>query len=520
MNLESIPAESEIDPGRAEEPVLVVTDAHRTFGNTRALDGASIAVLPGEVHGLVGANGAGKSTLVKAVSGALKLDSGLIRIRDFEADTVTPREAQKHGLATIYQDPSLVPPLGLTENIVLGRESSRAGFLNRGIDQDAVDSSLKRVGLKRRSNVVASQLTPADQQLLEIAKALYREASVVLMDEPTASLGGKERDRLFGVIESLKADGVGIVYISHNLGEVLEICDRVTVMRDGKIVATTAADELDEDKLVQQMIGRVLVQSERVESERGGVTMSVRNLGQGSRLGDISFDVHEGEVLGITGLVGSGRSRLARVLFGAEQFDQGSITLGGDDYRPGSPHAAISAGVGLVPQDRKRDGLHLHMSGADNVVMTHFPTTGGIVRRKAENADAMKWIEYLDIKTPSPAAPPIMLSGGNQQKVAIARWLNADAKVLIFDEPGQAVDVGAKAEIFRAVRDIASQGRAVIVISEEVEELVLVVDRTLVMRAGRISGELPHDQIDEENVVALAMGANKPKEEEVGVENE
>lgn len=520
MSLESLPAEPRSGSGRTEEPVLVVADAHRAFGSTRALDGMSLEVVPGEVHGLVGANGAGKSTLVKAVSGALKLDSGSIRIGDFEAGTVTPREAQRHGLATIYQDPSLVSTLGLTENIVLGRESSRVGFLNRRIDREAVNASLKRVGLKRRRNLVAANLTPADQQLLEIAKALYREASVVLMDEPTAALGGKERDRLFAVIESLKADGVGIVYISHNLGEVLDVCDRVTVMRDGKRVATTAADELDEDKLVRQMIGRVLVQTERVESTRGEVALSVRNLGQNSRLTDISFDVHEGEVLGITGLVGSGRSRLARVLFGVEPFDRGEMLLAGEEYRPGSPHAAISAGVGLVPQDRKRDGLHLHMSTADNVVMTHFPTSGGIVRRKAENADAMKWIDYLDIKTPSPAAQPVSLSGGNQQKVAIARWLNAHAKVLIFDEPGQAVDVGAKAEIFRAVRDIASRGRAVIVISEEIEELVQVVDRTLVMRAGQISGELPYDEIDEENVVALAMGANKPKKEEVGVENE
>lgn len=521
MSLESLPAESRAESGRTEEPVLVVAEAHRVFGSTRALDGMSLEVLPGEVHGLVGANGAGKSTLVKAVSGALKLDSGLIRIRDFEAETVTPREAQRHGLATIYQDPSLVPTLGLTENIVLGRESSRVGFLNHGIDREAVNTSLKRVGLKRRRNLVAAQLTPADQQLLEIAKALYREAAVVLMDEPTAALGGKERDRLFEVIGSLKADGVGILYISHNLGEVLDVCDRVTVMRDGRNVATTDSDELDEDKLVQQMIGRALERTERVESARGDVTLSVRNLGQqGGRLSDISFEVHAGEVLGITGLVGSGRSRLARVLFGVEKFDQGSMTLTGDDYRPGSPHAAISAGVGLVPQDRKQDGLHLRMSGADNIVMTEFPTTGGFVRRKEENADAMEWIDYLDIKTPSPAVQPISLSGGNQQKVAIARWLNAHAKVLIFDEPGQAVDVRAKAEIFRAVRDIASQGCAVIVISEEVEELVQVVDRTLVMRAGRISGELPHEQIDEENVVALAMGTNRPKKEEVGVENE
>lgn len=499
---------------------MEVTDAHRAFGNTRALDGASLSVLPGEVHGLVGANGAGKSTLVKAISGALNLDSGLIRIDEFESETVTPREAQANGLATIYQDPSLVPTLGSTENIVLGRESSRVGFLNKGIDRDAVTESLRRVGLKRDRNVDAAHMTPADQQLLEIAKALYRKASVVLMDEPTASLGAKERERLFNVIESLKFDGVGIVYISHNLSEVLDVCDRVTVMRDGKTVTTTASSELDEDKLVRQMIGRVLEQVERIAPTPGEIALSVRNLAQGTRLTDITFDVRQGEVLGITGLVGSGRSRLARVLFGVEPFDEGSISLSGGDYCPNTPHAAISAGVGLVPQDRKRDGLHLHMSSADNVVMTKFPTTAGMVRRKSETAQALHWIDYLDIKTPSPAAEPASLSGGNQQKIAIARWLNADAKVLIFDEPGQAVDVGAKAEIFRAIRDIAAQGCAVIVISEEIEELVQVVDRTLVMRAGRISGELPYDEIDEEKVVALAMGANKSKNEEVGVENE
>lgn len=500
------------------KPALVVTDAMKAFGLTKALDGASIVVRPGDVHGLVGANGAGKSTLVKAVSGALNLDSGTLRIGDYEGETITPREAHRHGLATIYQDTSLVPTLGLAENIVLGRESSRMGFLAKRRDRAAVKRSLERVGLSDRRNLSAGQLSPAEQQLLEIAKALYRETSVVLMDEPTASLGGVESARLFRVIDSLKADGVGVVYISHKLREVLEVCDRVTVMRDGRTVATTPVADLDEDKLVRQMIGHELKRAERLESRRGEVLLSLRGVGQGTRLNDIDLDVHGGEVLGITGLVGSGRSRLARVLFGAEAFDQGEITLGGQAYRPSSPHQAISAGVGLVPQDRKRDGLHLHMSGADNIAMTSYPSTAGVVRRRAEYASAAHWIDYLQIKIRSPADQPASLSGGNQQKIAIARWLHADAKLLIFDEPGQAVDVGAKAEIFRAIRDIAAKGCAVIVISEDVEELQQVVDRALVMRTGRISGELARDQIDEEHVIALAMGAAKSTPEGPGHE--
>lgn len=501
-----------------DKAALVVVDARKAFGLTKALDGASIAVYPGEVHGLVGANGAGKSTLVKAVSGAFNLDSGTLRIGDYEGVSITPRDAHRHGLATIYQDTSLVPTLGLAENIVLGRESSRIGFLDQRRDRAAVRRSLERVGLSNRRNLPAGHLSPADQQLLEIAKALYREASVVLMDEPTASLGGVETERLFRVIASLKADGVGVVYISHKLREVLEVCDRVTVMRDGRTVATTPVAELDEDKLVRQMIGHELKRAERMESRRGDVVLSVRGVGQGTRLSDIDLDVHAGEVLGIAGLVGSGRSRLARVLFGAEAFDRGEITLGGRPYRPASPHQAIRAGVGLVPQDRKRDGLHLHMSGADNIAMTHFPSTAGLIRRRAEYAAAAHWIDYLQIKIGSPADPPVSLSGGNQQKISIARWLHADAKLMIFDEPGQAVDVGAKAEIFRAIRDIAANGCAVIVISEDVEELQQVVDRALVMRVGRVSGELARDQIDEEHVIALAMGAAKSTPEGSGHE--
>jgi ABC-type sugar transport system ATPase subunit len=502
-------------------PVLAVTDAHKRFGRVRALNGATIEIFSGEVHGLVGANGAGKSTLVKVVSGAERLDSGVLVVGDFEAGTITPREAQTNGLATIYQDTSLVPTLGLAQNIVLGREASRAHiFLDSRSERAEVKRSLKRVGLRDRQHLTAGQLSPSEQQLLEIAKALYRRARIVVMDEPTASLGNAERDRLFSVIDALREDGTGVLYISHKLREVLEVCERVTVMRDGETVATADTEGLSEDRLVRLMIGHSLksVAGHR-DQVSSGVAMRVRGLGQGIRLSDIDLDLHDGEVLGVTGLVGSGRSRLARVLFGAERYDAGSIELYGQDYRPSDPHDAIDRGLGLVPQDRKRDALQMSMSVEDNITLPRMPTSlPGFVRRRTERADAMRWIRHLNIKTPSPAAPPSSLSGGNQQKVAVARWLHAEARVLIFDEPGQAVDVGAKEEIFAAIRALAAEGKAVMVISEEIEELQQLADRLIVMRGGRISGELRLQDITEENVIALSMGVNIKGDEVIGHE--
>jgi len=498
---------AETDP---VHPVLTVTSACKRFGRTQALNGANLEIRPGEVHGLVGANGAGKSTLVKAVSGAQRLDSGKLVVGDFEGEAITPREAHAQGLATIYQDPSLVPTLGLAENIVLGREASRARiFLSGRSERADVERSLDRVGLRDRPHLKAGQLSPSEQQLLEIAKALYRRSRVVLMDEPTAALGNSQRDRLFGVIEALRQGGAGVLYISHKLHEVLDVCERVTVMRDGETVATAAAADLNEDRLVRLMIGHSLTSSVHGKTSRGRVAMRIRGVGQGTRLSDIDLDLRDGEILGITGLVGSGRSRLARVLFGAEQFDAGSVELYGEDYRPAAPYDAISRGVGLVPQDRKRDALQMSMSVEDNITLPRIPTSlPGLIRWRTERAVALRWIQYLKIKTPSPMSHPSSLSGGNQQKVAVARWLHAEARVLIFDEPGQGVDVGAKEEIFAAIRALSAEGRAVIVISEEIEELQQIVDRLVVMRGGRISGELQLQEIDEERVIALSMGIN------------
>lgn len=494
-------------PGTPGNVVLEVQNAVKTFGQTLALRGASLQIRAGEVHGLVGANGAGKSTLVKAISGALRLDEGTVRLGDFSGPSITTREAHAQGLATIYQDPSLVPTLGLAENVMLGREAPRAGvFLFKPRERREVASSLATVGLKDRPYLTAGELTPSEQQLLEVAAAIHRQARIVLMDEPTAAMGNVERDRLFEVIAALRASGVGILYISHKLHEVLTICDRITVMRDGKDVATSTAESLDEDQVVRLMIGRQLTKAKREMRSLGEVALKVSGLSQNQRLRDISFELRAGEILGITGLVGSGRSRLGRTLFGAESFDEGSIELFGQAYKPADPHAAIGAGVGLVPQDRRREALLMSMTVKDNITIAQIPMWSRIMVNIGEQRiAARRWVEYLKIKTFSLVARPSELSGGNQQKVSIARWLHSKARVVIFDEPGQAVDVGAKGEIFAAIRQLADEGAGVIVISDEIEELQQMVDRLLVMQAGRITGELAAEDITEERVIELAM---------------
>ena len=487
----------------------------KRYGATTALAGAELAVRAGEVHGLVGANGAGKSTLVKSLSGAVRPDAGTLGIADWDGPSVTPRHAQELGLATIYQDPSLVPTLGPAENIVLGRERTRGGLLPRDRQRPDVQAVLDRVGLQLDPSTPAGALKPADQQLLEIAKALYRNARVIIMDEPTAALGPAEGRRLLGVIDALRRDGVAIVYISHRLDEVLATCDRITVMRDGRHVRTDDAADLTEDALVRAMIGHEVLRLTADGAVRGKVALEAISISQGKRLTGVSLRLHEGEVVGLTGLVGSGRSRLARILFGAEPSDGGEMLLGGQRYAPRSPADAIAAGVGLIPEDRKRDALLMHLSNAKNVTLSRLPAGRlGVLNARRERSIAARWLDRLQVEPRSTSAAPITLSGGNQQKIAIARWLHADARILIFDEPGQGVDVGAKEHILRAIRELAAEGRAVLVISEELDELVQVADRVLVMRRGRIAGELGRDEVTEHRVLELAMGSLNESEPE------
>lgn len=493
------------------EAVLAAAGIVKRFGATTALDGADFEIAKGEVVGLVGANGAGKSSLVKILSGALRPDQGEIRIGGTVAQGLTPRSAQRLGVATIYQEPSLVPTLGLTENIVLGRERTHAHtVLARRSERQAARECLERVGLANRLGLTAGDLSPAGQQMLEIAKALHRDSRVVLMDEPTAALGETESQRLFEVIQALTADGVAIIYISHRLDEVLDLSDRVVVMRDGRTVFDGPAEGQSETTLVRHMIGHDVTKIAAQTRQRGDLVLSVRGLGQGNRIQDVSFDIHRGEILGITGLVGSGRSRLGRLIFGAERADRGEMLLFDKPYRPHSPHAAIRHGVGFVPEDRKRDALLLDLGAAKNVTLASPVSRFGMLRPRAERRIAMQWIERLAVKPRSTVALPRFLSGGNQQKLVIARWLHTDAQLLILDEPGQGVDIDARAQILVALRELAAKGRAVIVISQELDELEEVADRVLVMRRGAIAGELSVDELDEERVLSLAMvaGAN------------
>lgn len=488
---------------------LSTTSLQKSYGASRALNGVSISAVSGRVHGLVGANGAGKSTLVKVLSGAIRPDGGSVTIGDWTGSALTPRLAQHLGVATIYQDPGLAPTLGIAENILLGREHARFGtILATGSQMSDVKDCLDHVGLKKPLRTPAGALSPADQQLLEIAKAVYRRAGTVIMDEPTAALGDADRHRLFEVVQRMRSAGVAIIYVSHHLQEVIDLCDDVTVMRGGEVVLHTSTTGTVVDDLVTAMIGHSIPPRQVEARALGEVALSCRGVTQAAGLQDITFEVREGEVLGISGLVGSGRSRLARVIFGIEPFEAGTMTLYGRPYRPRSPRQAVGRGVGLVPEDRKRDALLMFLSAGKNITLPKIPVRHlGWIRLRAETRIARKWITELGIHPPNPRTQPIAMSGGNQQKLVIARWIQAGSRLLILDEPGQGVDVGARDQILTAVRAAARAGTAVILISQEVEELQQIADRVLVMRKGRIVGEVAQEEISEETVIPLAMGS-------------
>lgn len=494
-------------PGE-DEFALSASGIIKRFGATIALNRMDFQVCAGEVHGLVGANGAGKSTLVKILSGALAADAGEIRIGDRRCEALTPRRVQQLGLATIYQEPSLALNLTIVENIVLGRERAVAAmFLPRDRQLEDVASVLKRVGVAAPATTPVYRLSPASRQQVEIAKALFRGARIIIMDEPTAVLGAAESARLFELVRSLSANGVSIVYISHHLQETLDICRRVTVMREGRAMLTALSEQLTPELLVEAMIGREVEQVSPVASARGDVVLAATGLGQGSRLTGIDLTLHAGEVIGLTGLVGAGRSRLARVLFGAEQPDTGAMTLFGKPYRPSSPAEAIKLGVYLVPEDRKIESLLQQMSVAQNVTLTNIPTARlpGLIRLSQEQRIAIKWIKHLKVRPAQAQLPVASLSGGNQQKVAIARALHTGARVMIFDEPGQGIDIGAKEEILQTIRRSAEGGCAVLVISSDLEELTQVANKIVVMKEGGIAGELPVEAATEKAVLKLAM---------------
>lgn len=492
--------------------ILAATGLTKSYGANHALQGVDIQVVAGQVHGLVGANGAGKSTLVKVLSGAIEPDLGSITLGDWTGSSLTPRAAHQLGLACIYQDPGLAPHLDLVANILLGQEATRFGALLATTRQRAaVGEVLARVGLSKPPETLAGQLSPAEQQLLEIAKVLFRKSRVVIMDEPTAALGEKERQQLFKVVRHLKDEGVAIIYISHHMDEVLDLCDVVTVMRGGRTVLHERAADLDVETMVTAMIGHEVAHRTTRAQTLGEIALHMRDVSQTSGLSNISLEVRAGEVLGVTGLVGAGRSRLARVLFGIERFDSGSIEVFGEAYKPRGPADAIRRGVGLVPEDRKKDALLMGLSAAKNVTLAKLPVrVRGLLNLRREGATADRWIRQLAVHPASTRSVPQSLSGGNQQKLVIARWIHADSRILILDEPTQGVDVGARDQILGAVSDLADRGAAILIISQDVEELQQIADRVVVMRRGRLVGELDREHITEADIIPLAMGAADP----------
>ena len=497
-------------------PLLQLSNVTKSFGAVRALKGVSFALHPGEVHALVGENGAGKSTLIKIITGAHQPDSGVIEIDGATVERLNPASARAFGIAAIYQQPALFPDLSVAENIALGlEEPSAARRVVWAERRSRAAELLKRVGADIGVDTEVSELSMPEQQLVEIARALGAGARILIMDEPTASLTATEVDLLLGLVKDLRSHGVGIIYISHRLEEVFEVADRVTVLRDGESVGTRAVrsqNELTESELIRMMVGReISAIFPPAENTPGESVLALQGVGcRASGIHDVTLQVRAGEILGLAGLVGAGRTELARILFGITPADSGSITLAGKPVEIRSPREAVEAGIGYVPEDRRRHGVILEMPVTANITMgilsRLFPRSW--LRFGAERALAQDYIRDLAIKAPSPDTRVGNLSGGNQQKVALARWLASNPKVLILDEPTQGVDVGAKAEIHKLIRRLAAKGLAVLMISSELPEILGMSDRIAVMRGGMIAAMFP-GKSDPHEVLAAALGQGK-----------
>lgn len=494
------------------EPVLVAEHIEKRFPGVHALDDVSLTIYPGEVHAVVGENGAGKSTLMKILAGAYPADSGTIRMDGQPVVIDSPRTAQNLGISTIYQELSLVDALSVGENIFLGDLPTRPGATWQ-VDWPAVwaqsSQILARAGSHVRPQTLVRKLSVAQKQMVEIARALARNVRVLILDEPTSTLTERETEKLFEIIELLKSRGVGIVYISHRLAEVFQIAQRVTVLRDGKLVGTLPIEEASEDRLVRMMVGRDLSRLfTQARSSEAPVRLEVRNLSRRGVLDDVSLTLRGGEVVGLAGLVGAGRTELARCIFGADRFDRGEIFLDSKPVSIRSPGDAVAKGIALVPEDRKLQALILRMSVRENLSLPLLDRLGSrwVPSRGQEKALVGEYIDRLRIRTPHMEQRIAALSGGNQQKVVIARWLATKPKVLILDEPTRGIDVGAKAEVHALIARLAEEGVAILMISSELPEILGMSNRILVMRSGRIVAEMPRDEASEESIMAAATG--------------
>jgi ribose transport system ATP-binding protein len=492
------------------DAVLSMTDVSKSFAGVQALDGVMFGLRRGEVHALVGENGAGKSTLVKILSGAYRADTGTICVDGEVVERATPRDMLDRGIAVIYQELALAPHLSVAENVFLGRlPRTRLRAVDwRKLRADTA-AVLERLGVELSPSARVGRLSVAQQQMVEIAKALSMNARVIVLDEPSAVLGDTELEQLFAMVRQLAATGVSFIYISHRLNEIFEIAQRVTVLRDGEVAGHTDVADISTDELVKLMVGRDIanVYPDR-DPALGEPLLSVRQVVRAGVLHGIDLDVRRGEIVGVAGLAGSGRTELLRVIAGADPFDRGEITLAGQPLRTRSPRGAIKRGVGLLPEDRKQQGLFLARSVRQNITMSKLAPfrRAGLLRVAAERRTARHFVDKLRIRTPGVEFVVRNLSGGNQQKCVFARWLHADCDLLLVDEPTRGIDVGAKQEIYRLLTTLAADGVGIVMVSSELPEVLGLSDRILVLHEGRLAGQLDGRTATEEQIMRLATG--------------
>jgi rhamnose transport system ATP-binding protein len=492
-----------------QAPILEMRQIFKRFDATQALDDASLALYPGEIHALLGENGAGKSTLIKIMTGIHKPDQGEMLLDGRLLQVGSTAEAQSYGIAAIYQEPMIFPDLNVAENIFISHRENGPVLRWGKLYRDA-EEILARLGVRLDVRMPARGLTLAAQQTVEIAKAISLKVRVLIMDEPTASLSAHEVAQLFKLVKTLRQQGVAILFISHRMEEVFEIADRVTVFRDGRLVSSAPRAEVTPERAIRDMVGRTIEDFfARADAERGEVLLSVRGLGHENAFSNVSFDVHRGEVLGFAGLIGARRTDVGLALFGIAPADTGEILLDGQPVHIRSPEQALKLGIAYVTEDRHQLGLTLPMSIAANIslpMLREYLSRLGLVKRSDESAAAERYRQRLAIRAPSVQLEAGKLSGGNQQKVMLSKWLNARPRLLILDEPTRGIDVGAKAEVHHIIGDLAAQGMAIILISSDLPEVLAMSDRVLVMREGRQMGTFSRAEATQETIMAAAMG--------------
>ncbi|RYV51168.1 sugar ABC transporter ATP-binding protein [Pengzhenrongella frigida] len=499
------------DPGPDVVPALSLTGAAKTFGPVVALADGTIELRAGEIHALVGENGAGKSTLVKILAGVYHPDAGQFSVGGAPVAFRSVADSKAAGISVIYQEPTLFPDLTVAENIFIGRQPTGSlGLISRTRMRQEARNLFAQLGVPIDPDRLAEGLSIADQQIIEIAKAISLDARVLVMDEPTAALSGVEVDRLFTVARGLRDKGAGILFISHRFDEVFDLTDRITVMRDGRYIATHTTADVTVSEIVREMVGRDVAQLfPKVAAQIGPVVLRVAGLGRAGVFTGIDFEVRSGEIVALAGLVGAGRTEVARAVFGIDPYDTGSVELLGHRLRPHDPQASIDAGMGFVPEDRRKQGLVMELSVAGNATLTlrNALARFGLISGSRERAAAEEWTKRLHVKVGSQEYAASTLSGGNQQKLVLAKWLATEPTFLIVDEPTRGIDIGTKSEVHRLLSDLAGRGIAILMISSELPEVLGMADRVLVMREGRITADLVRDEATPESVMHAATAA-------------